>query len=142
MDCIASSDPFDPNTWTFPPCRVYLDAQCEIFALVSSEDAAWAAQWRWCWRLSRGNLYARRAVGENANGLRLRTTTVYLHVEIQKRKGIRPPTKRHVIVDHEDGKTLNCTRPNLRWTTPAGNTQAYYRLARAAGDLLQDAGEH
>jgi hypothetical protein len=40
-----------------------------------------------------------------------------------KRTGIKPPTKKHVLVDHRTGHTLNCRRPNLRWATHSMNSR-------------------
>lgn len=102
--------------------RIYGNNQASIWAVVDAIDYDFLV--RHCWntlRRPRAGLYLRRAIGENANGQRLRTFTVYLHIEVMKRAGIEPPSATHTIVDHRDGDTLNCRRSNLRWTTPKQN---------------------
>jgi hypothetical protein len=133
------TDPFDPNTWTHSTheFRIYGDDNAQTWAVVSEEDYQWAIQWRWNWKPSRGGkLYLRRAVGENANGLRLRTFTLYLHVEIVKRTGIEPVTPDHKIVDHRDGNSRNNTRGNLRWATYSMNSRNLF--GQYAHDLIED----
>lgn len=134
---LAPTDFWDPNTWVEPePCRIYGDAQCQTFGLVSPEDYAWAAQWRWCWKKSQcGKVYLRRAVGENQNGMRLRTFTLYLHVEIARRALLPRPTPFHKICDHRDGDSTNDTRENLRWVTPTMNCFNLY--GRYSRDLIE-----
>lgn len=107
--------------------RIYGDNKASIWAVVDAIDYDFAIRHRWnVLRRPRGGLYMRRAVGENANGQRLRTYTVYLHVEIMKRTGIEPPSPEHIIVDHRNGKTLDCRRSNLRWATPKQNRANVY----------------
>lgn len=52
--------------------------------------------------------------------------TVYLHRVIMQRTGISQPSRKHILVDHIDGNTLNCQRENLRWATPQMNRHNYF----------------
>lgn len=99
------------------PRRIYLDAACEIFALVSPEDYAWASQWRWKWTWDRTKTkrYAIRCVRRDG-----RHVTIYMHKEICERKG-PSPSEQHHIGDHQDGESLNNQRPNLEWATKSQN---------------------
>lgn len=93
---LAAIDPLAPR-------RVYLDAACEIFALVSPEDYAWATQWRWKWIWDRTKTkrYAIRTprIGDDRGDGKARSVTIYMHKEICSRKG-EPPTSAHHIGDH------------------------------------------
>ena len=135
---LAPQDFWDPNTWTDPePCRIYGDAQCETFGLVSPEDYPFLVQWRWCWKHDKrtGKKYLRRAIGEDQNGMRLRTWTLYLHVAVAKRANLPRLTEFHKIVDHRDGDSTNCTRENLRYVTPTMNAKNLW--GRYARDLIE-----
>jgi len=116
-------DFLDPNTWDIllhddREYRIYLDDRAELYATVSQEDYQWAIQWRWCAKKDpSGKIYARRAVGENANGQRLRTCTVYLHIEIMRRMKKRKQSPLQCLVDHRNGRSLDCCRINLRWAS-------------------------
>jgi hypothetical protein len=135
---LAPSDPWDPNTWqpTDHEFRIYGDDQAQTWAVVDEIDYHWAIQWRWNWKRSPcGKMYLRRAVGENANGQRLRTYTLYLHVEILKRTGVQPPSPLHTIADHRDSNSHNNRRNNLRWLTPKQNGRN--RFGRHATDLFE-----
>lgn len=136
-------DMWDPRTWG--SCshehRIYGDDRAQTWAIVDEEDYQWALQWCWCLNIkkSRGNplktkAYMRRAVGENANGQRLRTYTVYLHLEILKRSGAIPPSDQHIIGDHRNGHSLDCRRSNLRWATHSMNSRNVH--GRYAKDLV------
>jgi len=138
-------DPFDPTLWVDDAheFRIYGDAMAQTWAVVDEVDYQWAIAWRWCRNIkkSRGNpdkikIYMRRAVGDNANGVRLRTETVYLHIEILRRTGATPPTKFHTICDHRDGDTMNCRRSNLRWATHSMNS--LNRFGAYPYDLVED----
>lgn len=101
------------------PRRIYLDAACEIFALVSPEDYAWASQWRWGWVWDRTKTkrYARRTP-RGAGG---KSRTVWLHKEICERANGPAPSELHTIGDHENGESLDCQRGNMRWATKSMN---------------------
>jgi hypothetical protein len=103
--------------------RVYADDRAQVFAVVDAQDWHRFKRWRWCIKFSnRGRKpYLRRAVGENANRQRLRTFTLYLHVEIMRLQA-EQPTSKHVV-DHLNGDTLDCRRANLRWATKAQNNR-------------------
>lgn len=110
---------FDPNTFTEPVLRVYGDPRCEVYAIVDREDYAWATQWKWKIKVSRGRSakqYLCRNSGRGSD-----SWTIYLHIEIMKRKQPVPPDFFHTWVDHFDGDSLNCRRYNLEWTTPSKN---------------------
>lgn len=127
---MSELDPWDPNNWDAifaaedaRECRLYLDNDGRRFVFISAIDYQWATRWRWCAKRDpNGSIYARRAVGESAFGSRLRTYTVYLHIEIMKRMKRRKPTPRHRLTDHRDGDTCNDRRENLRWATCAMNS--------------------
>jgi hypothetical protein len=139
-----TADPFDPNNWDAifaqhdaHEYRVYLDDRGDLYAIVDREDYEWAIKHRWCAKKElNGTFYARRAVGENANGQRLRTFSLYLHIEIHKRTKKRRPTRFHVLVDHRNGRSLDCRRKNLRWVTPSMNQRN--RWGHAPRDLVDD----
>lgn len=81
---------------------------------VDDDGLSYFTQWRWHWRYDkRGKKpYATRSTQVDG-----KNRTLYLHVEIHKRRRKRRPSARHVLVDHIDGDTLNCTRDNLRWAS-------------------------
>jgi hypothetical protein len=102
--------------------HIYGDRRCEIAAEVDEIDYAWAIQWLWHHKWSRGGrkVYVCRQVTQRIAGVRFNSTAM-LHVEIMKRTGIEPPSPLHTRVDHRNGNSLNCKRENLRWATPAMN---------------------
>lgn len=123
-------DPFDPNNWVEQEYeyRIYLDNYGNNYAIVDEIDWLYFSQWCWCIKRSKHRLltpkfYARRAVGTNENGGRIRTRTVYLHIEIMRRFNPTPPSILHWIVDHRNGKSLDCRRKNLRWATQSMNSR-------------------
>ncbi len=134
---LAPQDFWDPNTWTDPePCRIYGDAQCQTFGLVSPEDYPWASRHQWCWKKNQcGKLYLRRALAEYSNGVRIRTWTEYLHVAVAKRAALRRATVHHKIVDHRNGDSTDNTRENLRWVTPTMN--CFNLWGRHQRDLIE-----
>lgn len=109
---------------------MYGDDRESLWAVVDEEDYHFLVKYRWCPNVkkSRRNplktkTYLRRSIGENQDGQRLRTFSVYLHIEIMKRTGILPPSPAHIITDHRDGDTMNCRRSNLRWATHSMNSR-------------------
>lgn len=136
-------DPWNPNNWDTMFAAedsrevvLYLDDDGRDLVLISAIDYQWATSWRWCAKRDpNGNIYARRAVGENAFGSRLRTFTLYLHIEIMKRMKRRKPTPRHKLVDHRDGNSCNNQRRNLRWATHSMNN--WNRGGARSVDLIE-----
>jgi hypothetical protein len=118
-------DPFDPNTWTEPEHEhhIYGLDDASLWAVVDEVDYHYLIQWRWTPLPSgemRNRIYLHRKTSIGPRDARIRTT-VYLHIEVMKRTGVRPPSPRHCLVDHRDGDEFNCRRPNLRWVTPSQN---------------------
>lgn len=132
----------DPNTidFTAPERRIYGDDNAQVYAVVDEEDYWHFTKYKWTTKKSRGGpegkFYLRRAVGENANNIRLRTYTLYLHIEIMKRKDLERPCSAHTLVDHRDGKSLNCRRSNLRWATPTMNNRNRFGSAALQENLI------
>lgn len=132
----------DPNTWDLSLLerRIYGDDNAQVYAIVDEEDYWHFTKYKWTTKRSRGGpegkFYLRRAVGENANGMRLKTFTLYLHVEIMKRKDPVRPCVAHTLVDHRDGQSLNCRRSNLRWATPTMNNRNRFGIAALQEEMV------
>lgn len=126
-------DPFDPKTWdtNTHEYRIYGDDNASVYAVVDRADYLWAVEWKWSPKVSRGGkkVYLRRVGHEGSRESRT-CATIWLHIEIMRRKGTRKPTPQHTIVCHRDSDGLNCRRQNLHWATPA--TNARYNVKRAA----------
>lgn len=120
---------FDPNTWdwTEREYRVWVGPQLVHGFLVDYVDYVWATRWLWNPKYpKRGNhrkkmVYCYRTKSFPRTGDFRNDVSMYLHIEIMKRTGIEPPSPLHMLVDHIDGDTLNCTRINLQWATYAMN---------------------
>lgn len=110
----------DPTTWEpRSPCHLYLDDREHIYALLDEEDFSWAVQWLWSSKLNSRKI-KRYAYRTHVRRPYIRRS-VYLHVEIQKRCGALPPSKKHTMIDHINGNSLDNRRANLRWATPSEN---------------------
>lgn len=118
--------PYDQDPTPLPhEFRVYGDDMAQTWAVVDEIDYQWALRWMWSPKWSRGGrkCYLRRnqQTGTKSHG-RIQQT-VWLHVEIQKRKRIVKPSSAHTIVDHRDSESFNCRRSNLRWATHSMNAR-------------------
>lgn len=145
---INGGDMWDPNNWI--PCdhehRIYADDTLETYAIVDAIDYPYLAQFRWSLHSVKvggegrsTKRYLRRCVstfhgpdGEqyvspiHGHVVRNRNRTqknVFLHQEVMERKGDKPPTPRHVIIDHIDRDSMHCRRHNLEWETKSGNAR-------------------
>ena len=142
---------WDPNViFADPPapCRIYGDDKGALFSLVDEIDYAWALQWKWSPKWSKGGrkVYLRRNVQVSIadfgtcpeTGVRLRDRTqrtLFLHTAIIERMGLEPPSPEHVLVDHRDGDGMNCCRANLRWATHSMNARNVRgKFAHVLGD--------
>ena len=130
---MPDSDPFDPNTWPIQTheFRIYGDDNAQTWAVVDEVDYLWAVQWRWCGKFSRPDkYYLRRAwrppPGPNELASSIQPITLLLHVEVQKRTGVKPPSSAHRLVDHRNGNSKDCKRSNLRWATDGMNGKNRY----------------
>lgn len=125
-------DFLDPNNWhellrDTHEYRIYLDDTGEVFAVLDRDDYLWAIKWKWCAKRNlNGKVYARRAVSKNSGGYRVSTKTQYLHIEIMKRTGKRRRSAMQVLVDHRNGRSLDCRRINLRWASYQQNNRNVY----------------
>lgn len=124
-------DMWDPNNWQHINAghewRVYADDYGVKYAIVDECDYQWAIQWRWkitqvC-LVNRRMAYMCRTPSKWENGVRVSSSPIYLHVEIMKRTGIKPPSPLHKLVDHRFGKSLDCRRAELRWATQSLNNK-------------------
>ena len=117
-------DIWNPNNWKEDDheYRIYADDKERMYAVVDKDDYFYFNQWLWNARVSRGGrkYYLCRTKSGSSGGQRY-DTSLYLHKEIQERKGIKPPSEAHTIADHRDGDSLNCRKKNLRWATPSMN---------------------
>lgn len=103
-------------------CRIYAP-DGDLYAEVDEIDFAWAAQWRWSPKWSRGGskVYMRRVGHEGTRTARTQRT-IWLHrVIVIERMLLLPPTPAHTIVGHADGDEMNCRRSNLLWETHSSN---------------------
>lgn len=129
----------DPNTWDLTPrvCRIYGDDNAQVEALVDEEDYQYLIRYRWNPKLTKGKIYLRRAISTyHSEGGRAGSATIYLHVEIMKRKGVEPPCSEHVLVDHRNGNSLDCRRSNLRWSTKTMNNRNRFGIAAMQEELV------
>jgi hypothetical protein len=90
-----------------------------LFCVVDAEDYEFATQWKW---------KAIKSKGRKQKWYAFRTTrwgdrhvAYFLHKEICLRAHGLPPTRDHIIGDHQDGQSLNNRRLNLAWATRSQN---------------------
>lgn len=105
--------------------RIYGDNMAQTWAVVDEIDYRWAIQWLWSPKWSNGGkkCYLRRNVQTGSKKYGRIQQTAWLHVEIQKRTGIAPPSAAHSLVDHRDSDSFMCKRHNLRWATHSMNAR-------------------
>lgn len=129
--------PDDPTTEPHE-FRIYADDMAQTWAVVDQVDYQWAIQWRWHINKPHPlrNGTKQYFVRSNSSGGDYRGPKFYLHVEIQKRKGIPPPDPEHKLVEHLDDDEWNCRRANLEWITPKKNRMSSKKAAEA-WDRLQ-----
>lgn len=122
---INCTDPFDPTTWSHEETEYRIYSCCGASAIVDYEDYVYFSRWRWKSKKSKRShkLYLKRTTrgSRNEDGSLGPSWDLYLHIEVMKRKGDRPPSDKHVIVHHIDGDSLNCRRGNLEWVTEKEN---------------------
>lgn len=145
----ALADPFDPTTWKSEEheFRIYSGRSESIYAVVDEIDYHEAIKHCWTHKVSRGGkkIYLKRCIEtqigkseyhpteRDPSGKRKRIyrariqSSVYLHRWIMERTGKKPPTKKHVLVDHGDGDERNCRRNNLDWATHSMNRKTARR---------------
>jgi hypothetical protein len=111
------------------PCRIYAQNH-DMFALVDEIDYQSLVQWKWSPKWSRGGkkVYLRRVLHEGNRIVRVQRT-LFLHQAVMKRKGDKPPSPDHTIIDHRDGDGLNCQRENLVWATHKENRHNIHGVA-------------
>lgn len=117
---------WDPNNWdlSVQTNRIYGDENLLTFHELDDVDYWYFSRWRWRPKYSRskvGKYYLHRAMAVWVDSVKIKTISVYLHVEIMKRCGVEPLTPMHRLADHRDGNSLNCRRANLRWATSSMN---------------------
>ena len=100
--------------------RVYLNATCTIYCVVSEEDYEWAIQWRWSFTMDkRKKKYYATRMTRGAQRVQIK---IYMHKAILiERMKVEPPTVKHVIGDHGNGESRDNTRGNLDWATRRQN---------------------
>lgn len=133
-------DCLDPRLWaeTEQEFRIYGDDRGSVYAVVDEEDWHFLIRWRWCVKSCKyKKLYLRRAISTYWDDRsRKGSESIYLHVEVMKRTGILPESKKHCLVDHIDGDSLNCRRENLRWATHSQNGKNIRGLAARQGLII------
>lgn len=136
---LLAPHPLDPNLIDFGEDyehRIYAP-NCEDYVIVDAVDYWHFSRYAWNFKSCKANKnYMRRAVAIWIEGVKIRTISLYLHVEIMKRVRPVPPSPAHRKVDHRDGNELNCRRANLRWATDKMNNMN--RFGNMPYDLLEE----
>lgn len=118
--------------------HIYLGGDDRFFAIVDQIDYDFISERRWClhhaglWYASRTN-YIKG--GTRKRQLRVR---VYVHREVMARAEPAPTLLNQwgkeitPLVDHINGRSLDCRRENLRWASYLeNNTNTHYRTPQA-----------
>lgn len=140
------ADPFDPNTLDLDWPSYVHSTNSDHRALVDYEDWLFVCNWLWRFKPSKHQTigsqkgYLCRSAWVYPVGGAKFNTSLYLHVEIMKRAE-PPPTIFHTQVDHVDRNRMNCTRANLRWSTPSQNNQNKALPARVGGKWVKGTAE-
>lgn len=98
-----------------------------LFCIVDDVDYEWAIRWKWhpTANSTGKKFYATRMTRERGTRKNIK---IYLHKEILKCAGKRPPAVDHTIGDHDDGESLHNWRGNLFWATlRMNNTKHRYQ---------------
>jgi hypothetical protein len=137
-------DPLDPNFLEVErSCRIY-DVDCIRYATVDAKYYAQliavpnrppAARGRsrsqygrlrprlWYIKPIHPSRHDKKEYFVTNNGWRDGRQT-FLHVEVMRLSGRKPPSPRHKLVNHIDGDEWNCTEDNLEWATHVKNRRA------------------
>jgi hypothetical protein len=100
-----------------------------LFVTIDAIDYDWAMQWKWNAKRSqdRGNpKHKVKWYAYRKTRIMGRDLSIFLHKQICERHRGLPPTKRHIIADHQNGHSLDCWRDNLDWATPSMNRENYH----------------
>lgn len=96
--------------------RIYLDDDCQRFALVDADIYPKLANRTFCHVRGGGN----RGISSYA---RCNRSRVYLHLLIVPSSS--RPSPKHTILDHINRDGLDCRRANLEWVTPGQNVRRW-----------------
>ena len=105
---------------------IYLDNSGELFCVVDLHDWEWASKWKWKPIRSRGKTH--KVYAFRTTRWKGKHVAYFLHKEICFRAHGLPPTKYHIIGDHQDGQSLNNRRSNLEWATSSDNRKNRHGL--------------
>lgn len=110
-------------------CRIY-DTDLERFAVVDEEFYSRLITSRGRSGRIIGRLWRIKPPHPNRNGQKKYFVTTsgwrkreakFLHIMVMELSGVKPPSRRHVLVNHIDGDEWNCRLSNLEWATAVRN---------------------
>lgn len=106
-------------------------------AVVSDEDYAFLAQWRWSYKVSAWR-YGRKVYARRSRRVGGRVATVYMHLVIlTERMRRQRPSQAHTG-HHRDTDSLNNQRSNLRWGSPSTQSREQKPCITAAERAAYD----